>query len=130
MCKRTRERRDRQERPDKELALLKVLLVALPDLQELDLAIGRLDATQPAEFLSDTCVQLTPLALHSLFTSWSNRSSGSRAEAQRLTMINDSPFLQMKVGPENGLDQPGRLRRLKSLVFLELLHDVGAAVIA
>lgn len=56
MCKGTRERRDRQERPDKELALLKVLLVALPNLQELDLAIGRLDATQLAEFLSDTCV--------------------------------------------------------------------------
>ena len=46
------------------------------------------------------------------------------------TMIDDSPFLQMKVGPENGLDQLGRLRRLESLVSSELLHDVGAAEIA
>lgn len=46
------------------------------------------------------------------------------------TMIDDSPFLHLKVGPENGLDQLGRLHRLESLVILELLHDVGATEIA
>lgn len=54
----------RQERPDKDLALLKVLPVALPNLQELDLAIGRLDATRLAEFLNDT--RATDLACFAL----------------------------------------------------------------
>jgi hypothetical protein len=41
------------------------------------------------------------------------------------TMIDNSPFLQLKVGLENGLDQLGRLRRLETLVISELLHEVG-----
>ncbi|KFH65207.1 hypothetical protein MVEG_08688 [Podila verticillata NRRL 6337] len=67
--------RVRQERSDKDLALLKVSPVALPNLQELDLAIGRLDATRLAEFLNDKRVQLTSLAFHSVFASWSNPMS-------------------------------------------------------
>ncbi|KAF9292666.1 hypothetical protein BGZ74_000220 [Mortierella antarctica] len=41
------------------------------------------------------------------------------------TMIDDSPFLQLKVGFGNGLNQLRHLRRLESLVICELLHEAG-----
>lgn len=46
------------------------------------------------------------------------------------TMIDDSPFLQLKVGFGNGLNQLRHLPRLESLVICELLHEARPTEIA